>query len=277
MNTINKKGLLYRLSFIVLLYGLSIQAQQPVQISIPFEVYDNAGGHITLYFGLDQTASDSIDIHLGESELPPYPPTGVFEARWFLPEDNYIGSLSSWYDYRYASGFPYSGTIEHRVRYQNTAGATIMYFSWNFPPGVTGLLQDLVNGSIVNVPLNGSGIFELTNFNSINPLKLLVYYNNIVTVIDDKKTKPSNYFLEQNYPNPFNPFTTIMFSLPEAAHTLLTIYNTLGQKIKELVNNYLETGRYNYQWDAKNVVSGVYIYELKTEKFVSIRKMILLR
>jgi hypothetical protein len=88
---------------------------------------------------------------------------------------------------------------------------------------------------------------------------------------------PTVYALEQNYPNPFNPSTTIEFSLPVAANVSLTIYNTLGQKITELVNSRLETGRYIYQWNAGNIATGVYIYELRTEKFNSIKKMILIK
>jgi len=114
-------------------FNINFFGQSTPQISIPFEIYDNAGGQKTLYFGLDQTASDGIDVHLGESDLPPYPPNGVFDARWILPENGFNGSLSSWSDYRFASGFPFSGTIEHRFRYQNAEGATVMFFSWNLP------------------------------------------------------------------------------------------------------------------------------------------------
>ncbi len=88
---------------------------------------------------------------------------------------------------------------------------------------------------------------------------------------------PENYALEQNYPNPFNPTTTIKFALPEAANVTLTIYNSLGQKVRELINSNLEAGNYNYKWNAKNSAVGIYIYELKTEKFVSIKKMLLLK
>ena len=55
----------------------------------------------------------------------------------------------------------------------------------------------------------------------------------------------------------------------------LTIYNTLGQKVEELVNTNLEAGWYNYQWNAGSIASGIYIYELRTDKFVSTKKMIL--
>jgi len=261
----------------VLFFVVSITAQQTAQVSIPFEVYDNAGGQKTLYFGLDQTATDSIDFLLGESDLPPFPPVGAFDARFILPKNNFSGLLSSWIDYRFAAGLPYSGTIEHRLKYQSKGGATIMYFNWNFPPEVTGLLQDLLNGTFVDVPLSGSGVYELSDFVVFNQLKLIINYDNIITEIKDEDTKPTTYALEQNYPNPFNPNTTIKFSLKEATNVTLTIYNALGQKITELVNTKLEAGRYSYQWGANNVATGMYIYELKTEKFVSVKKMIFMK
>ena len=89
---------------------------------------------------------------------------------------------------------------------------------------------------------------------------------------------PSDYMLSQNYPNPFNPSTTIEFSLPEdVSNVKLSIYNALGEKVAELVNTSLVAGKYQYQWNAQNIATGMYIYELRTEKFVSVKKMILLK
>lgn len=87
----------------------------------------------------------------------------------------------------------------------------------------------------------------------------------------------TEFVLDQNYPNPFNPSTTIKFSLPEASDVTLSIYNTLGQKVTDLVSTKLEAGRYSYEWNASNVSAGMYIYELRADKFVSIKKMILLK
>jgi len=78
---------------------------------------------------------------------------------------------------------------------------------------------------------------------------------------------PVEYLLEQNFPNPFNPSTTISFVLPEAAEVTLKIYNTLGQKVDELVNTTLESGRYSYVWRAENFPNGTYIYELRANDF----------
>ena len=89
---------------------------------------------------------------------------------------------------------------------------------------------------------------------------------------------PEKYALEQNYPNPFNPSTVIEFSLPEdVGNVKLSIYNALGEKVAELVNTALVAGKYSYQWNAQNVATGMYIYELRTDKFVSVKKMLLLK
>ena len=89
---------------------------------------------------------------------------------------------------------------------------------------------------------------------------------------------PGMFTLRQNYPNPFNPSTTIEFSLPENVKNVrVSIYNILGQKVAELVNGSMPAGRYHYQWNAKDLASGIYIYELRTEKFVSVKKMVVLK
>ena len=89
---------------------------------------------------------------------------------------------------------------------------------------------------------------------------------------------PEKYALEQNYPNPFNPSTVIEFSLPEdVGNVRLSIYNALGEKVAELVNTALTAGKYHYQWNAQNVATGMYIYELRTDKFVSVKKMVLVK
>jgi len=89
---------------------------------------------------------------------------------------------------------------------------------------------------------------------------------------------PDKYSLEQNYPNPFNPTTTIEFTLPEDVENVrLTIYNALGEKVAELVNGKMEAGRYRYQWNAGNVATGLYIYQIKAKDFVSTKKMMLLK
>jgi flagellar hook assembly protein FlgD len=66
--------------------------------------------------------------------------------------------------------------------------------------------------------------------------------------------------------------------LPEdVSNVKLSVYNALGEKVAEIVNSSLIAGKYQYQWNARDVATGMYIYELRTDKFVSIKKMMLLK
>jgi hypothetical protein len=89
---------------------------------------------------------------------------------------------------------------------------------------------------------------------------------------------PDEYSLSQCYPNPFNPSTMIEFSLPETVGNVqLSIYNMLGEKIEELVNMAMSAGYYRYQWNAENIAAGMYLYELRTNNFVSVKKMLFVK
>jgi uncharacterized protein (TIGR02145 family) len=91
---------------------------------------------------------------------------------------------------------------------------------------------------------------------------------------------PDAFQLFQNYPNPFNPSTVITYSLPHSAHINLTIYNTLGQKIRTLFKGLKSSGMGQVTWDGNNdarggVPAGVYIYCLKSEGIRLSQKMLL--
>ena len=94
---------------------------------------------------------------------------------------------------------------------------------------------------------------------------------------NDKEQIPTEYTLYQNFPNPFNPTTTIKYDLPKSGNIELVIYDILGRKVKTLVNETREAGRYEVKWDASSVSSGVYIYQLRSEDYINTKKMILLR
>ena len=93
---------------------------------------------------------------------------------------------------------------------------------------------------------------------------------------------PDHFELTQNYPNPFNPTTEIAFSLPEARHVTLEIYNVLGQRVATLVNEFREAGPHLVPWDATDaeghsVASGIYLYRLQAGSLTTTRKMLLLK
>jgi len=83
--------------------------------------------------------------------------------------------------------------------------------------------------------------------------------------------------LNQNYPNPFNAHTKISLTIPYRTFVNLTIYNLLGQAVKTLVNDELDAGTHNVDFDAQDFASGIYIYKISTKNFSPTKKMILLK
>ncbi|MEJ2196911.1 MAG: T9SS type A sorting domain-containing protein, partial [Ignavibacteriaceae bacterium] len=88
---------------------------------------------------------------------------------------------------------------------------------------------------------------------------------------------PQQYQLSQNYPNPFNPSTTIEYSLPEQANVSVTIYDALGNELEILFSGEETAGIHQVTWNASNYASGIYFYRMTSEKFVQVKKMLLLK
>jgi hypothetical protein len=88
---------------------------------------------------------------------------------------------------------------------------------------------------------------------------------------------PEQITLHQNFPNPFNPTTTIQFQLDKATFTKLTIYDVLGRKVRELVNEVRPVGTNTIQFDATNLASGVYLYRLEANGVVQTKRLTLIK
>ncbi|MBV6419621.1 MAG: hypothetical protein DAHOPDDO_00844 [Ignavibacteriaceae bacterium] len=86
-----------------------------------------------------------------------------------------------------------------------------------------------------------------------------------------------HYSLSENFPNPFNPTTSIKYQIPKAGNVTLKIYDILGNEVANLVNEFKETGRYEVNFNASNLASGVYIYRLSVNDFINVKKMVLLK
>lgn len=98
-------------------------------------------------------------------------------------------------------------------------------------------------------------------------------YSKVVEV----KVVPTEFALHQNYPNPFNPNTTIRFQLASNSKVLMKIYNILGVEVTELLNDQMEAGIHEVEFNAESLASGTYIYRISAGSFVETRKMILLK
>jgi 5'-nucleotidase/UDP-sugar diphosphatase len=93
---------------------------------------------------------------------------------------------------------------------------------------------------------------------------------------------PESYELLQNYPNPFNPTTEIEFALPQTSNVTVTIYNTLGQQVQQLIDEPMPAGHHAIEWNGTDagghqVASGVYFYRISAGDFTSTKKMVLMK
>jgi glycosidase len=163
---------------------------------------------------------------------------------------------------------------------------TNMKFTGGFEQGNTYWVNDLYNdtsfhvaGSDLanfNVSLSayGSGIYTIS---SQQEMVVLPPLPQIVSVDERVDNTPKDFQLFQNYPNPFNPSTTIKYQIPNSGIVTIKIYDILGREIKTLVNRFEKSGAYEIHVNASDLASGVYYYQLKANKFVSTKKMLLLK
>jgi hypothetical protein len=100
----------------------------------------------------------------------------------------------------------------------------------------------------------------------------------VVTIRDPKFTDlPEQIAAYQNYPNPFNPETKITFDLPISAYVRLEVFDIMGRKVGTLVDEFRRLGNYTETFNAGRLSSGVYLYRLRIDQKVFIKKMILVK
>jgi hypothetical protein len=102
-------------------------------------------------------------------------------------------------------------------------------------------------------------------------------------LINEKNGLPLTYEMYQNFPNPFNPSTMINYALPFSSNVRIEIYNVLGQKIRELLNEQKNAGYYSVNFNTTGLASGIYFYFIDAKsndgksEFRNTKKMVLLR
>ncbi|MBK6914154.1 MAG: T9SS type A sorting domain-containing protein [Ignavibacteriales bacterium] len=97
-------------------------------------------------------------------------------------------------------------------------------------------------------------------------------YSNTVEV---EVSTPVKFALEQNYPNPFNPSTVISYSLPQKEFVSIKVIDILGREVATLVNEVKPAGKFEVEFDASSLASGVYVYQIKAGSFTTSKKMLL--
>jgi photosystem II stability/assembly factor-like uncharacterized protein len=135
--------------------------------------------------------------------------------------------------------------------------------------------QAEVNKLITISTLNGSGT-EVASL-GISGLQTIYISSIIVGVEDEIIYEPTSYELYQNYPNPFNPSTKFRYSIPTQSKVVIKVYDILGNEVATLMDEEKTIGTYEITWNAEQLPSGVYFYQLKAGDYVNTKKMILLK
>jgi hypothetical protein len=242
--------------FSIVLFYICLAFGQTVNIQI--FVHDNAAAGANMWFGLDLTATDGIDPALGESDLPPPPPGNAFDTRWWIPP--FLGALSSMKDYRAPGNppaFPFSGEIQHSIKFQTTDYPVTVV--WSLPPQIqsTSVIQDVFGGVLVNKAFFGNDSVVVTN-PGIAQLHVFVDYLDIVPV-------------------ELTSFTAVLVNEEVQLNwTTATEINNQGFDIERRFqqNNHWEkigfvpgfgttTEPRTYSFSDENIITGKYSYRLK--------------
>ncbi len=160
-----------------------------------------------------------------------------------------------------ASSSPEGGFVEYHFDNpdDDTDSANIPKVTYALEREITFTLPNGAPASLISIL--GAGIYE-DEVTSVEPVDGEI---------------PADFALEQNYPNPFNPSTTIEFSIERAQAITLTVYDVLGREVRVLADGVQPAGRYSVSFDGSGLAGGTYLYVLRTEQHVSVKKMTLLK
>ncbi len=258
--------------------------------------YDGGTGRDTLLFGYSDSATVGLDPSLCEVEFPPFPPQGVWEARWMNPPGHEgqepPAGLGQGVKLDFRRRVAVATIDTHRVKFQpNEPPGYPVTFKW-IRTEVQGICDSCVLvdefGGVI-VPRTRMTVQDslVVNLSAITQLLMIRYGQRLTGVEPITEGIPQTFALEQNYPNPFNPTTTIKFALERAAETDIAIYDVLGRKVSTLASGVMSAGYYTVTWNGTNstgtsAASGIYFIRMNARAdngfaFSAIRKLLLMK
>ena len=207
-------------------------------------------------------------------------PDGEFAQAWYNPEEIPDSLEWSWGNYEIVGD---SIVISNMTDdFWNTTLSLEFGQVWDFPSDT---MEYTYTGSIMGF---GGPEFDPTyTWYFLHPGEADSLQDDIADLVTPPESqtaiehaaieKPGSYKLGQNYPNPFNPVTTIKYNLPKQSNVKIAVYNMLGEKVEELINEVKSAGYNTVQWNASGFSSGLYFYRIKAGNFSAVKKCILVK
>ena len=275
-------AILFLLIFSSVMYGQNIV---PITVT---QVANTA----TDTFGVCNEATYCTDAALGESELPPKPPTGVFDIRFVDHRDpTCLGQGQRLH--LQACSTTEADTFQ--LSFQKGDGAYSFVVSW--PAGLSSswsslIITDALGLGFVNVDMLTNTSTPAITQSFITALNIIGTPSacvNCLTSVDREVNNvlPTRFALNQNYPNPFNPSTTIKFSIEKTAFADIAVFDVLGRRIATLAAEELNPGFYTTTWNGTDhngvaVSSGVYYVRMvatggQNVNFSAVQKLLLMK
>jgi len=226
------------------------------------------------FLGMSHAADDGFDPN---DYLEP-PPIGDYISLYFPHQQwqKFTGDYTA--DFRAVNslGATWDFEVFSTIRHENVnlSFANIAAL----PAGWQAVLYDQDNQIMVNLNKTSNYQFQSGTATEKRHFKISVGAADFIdTNQNDFAALPAVYRLYPNYPNPFNSATTIRYDLPTSSQVVIRIFNLQGRLVTTLIDDYQKEGRYQRQWDAGQIGSGIYFLQLQTQTFSQVNKIIILK
>jgi len=208
---------------------------------------------------------------MGQAAITSFPPgiyAGPMNTVYYRASGSLTATANTWLQITLDSAFNYTPS-QSLIIEASQCGFTGTGFAVWQTAGTTGIIRR------ITIPGTTSCVFTYGGQDT-RTLQCGVDIDPPIGIVNNNNT-PSDYKLGQNYPNPFNPVTNINFSIPKDGFVNLTVYDILGIKVNELVNENIKAGGYSVKFDASDLSSGAYFYAIRVNNFIETKKMLLIK
>lgn len=233
-------------------------------------------GNITKFYIYMSTSGTgtytNLTIKMGQAVITSFPPgiyTGTLDTVYFRASESLSSVINTWLIFTLDTSFSYDPAESLIIEVSHCGISGNGMSLWQIT-GTTGIFRRNNNTGTPSCVFTYSSQDTRTLMNGID-------ISPPVGIVSNNNEVPALFNLEQNYPNPFNPVTNISFALPHHGNVELRVFNSLGMEVAALLNSFMNAGNYTVSFDASELPSGVYFYNIRAGDFNDTKKMMLIK